>query len=140
MGSFQIKQNAPSLIKFSYPTDEKFANIGKLVESYKGNTAVFDFIWYENGVTKDMTGLEIRFSMKQKQFDTEYIIYLSTVTAGFESVSNITVLNPPQGYFRITLIPRDTNLLSVGDHMFLIDAVDTSGNVTTIFKDYAEFR
>lgn len=86
----------------------------------------------EDGVIIDITGYEIRFTVKEKITDTD----ATALTNGI-SKTITTHTNPSNGETAISLTPTDTNL--IGSFVFDIQVKDVSGNITTILEGIINF-
>lgn len=81
-----------------------------------------------DGVVVDLTGAELKFSVKKDRFlaDTDALISKSSPSSG------ITIVDAAAGEFKVEVDAADTDL-EARDYEYDIQIKETGGKVTTIF-------
>lgn len=102
---------------------------GQNIDMYAGDSKYIDVTTLDadNGGVLDITGCSITYIIYKQS--TKNIVITKTVGSG------ITLTDPSNGRFRITLSPSDTQSMK-GIYNHEAELVDLSSNISTLFTGY----
>lgn len=94
---------------------------------YRGDNRTIPVTVTDDAGAVNLTGASIRFSVKKRKKDTDYIIKKSEADP-----AEINVTDAINGLFEIYIVPDDTQDLSITTYYFDIEITDSTGKTYTI--------